>query len=161
MSFQEIKIVFYCDGQKHNSGTKNNVGGITFKEKTGREINLIVGQSSLCNKRAKMIVSDNTIEAGGLGDYFKLLGKSSVKLGKNVAKNTLKNPGRAVDITANVVTAVASRNPKSALSTLHEVINFIMQEKSCISEKLLDFTPNKSNKNQKDYTHQHHQKKMI
>ena len=35
-----------------------------------------------------------------------------------MAKNVLKNPGRALDVTANSATAAASRNPTAALSTL-------------------------------------------
>ena len=41
-----------------------------------------------------------------------------------MAKNVLKNPGRALEIGANVGTAFASRNPKTALTSLPEVINF-------------------------------------
>ena len=71
-----------------------------------------------------MIVSDNTIQAEGLGDFFRILGKLSAKAGKKLATNVLKNPGRALEIGANVATAAASRNPKNVLSTLPEVINF-------------------------------------
>ena len=42
-----------------------------------------------------MIVNDNTIEAEGLGDFFKNLGKTSAKVGKKIAKKVSKNPGRA------------------------------------------------------------------
>ena len=65
-----------------------------------------------------MTVSDNTIEAEGLGDFFKNWGKISAKAGKKLAKNVLSNPGRAFDLTAKLPTAAASRNPKQALSTL-------------------------------------------
>ena len=41
-----------------------------------------------------------------------------------MAKNVLKNPGRTLEIGANVGTAFASRNPKAALTSLPEVINF-------------------------------------
>ena len=71
-----------------------------------------------------MIVTDNTIKAEGLGSFFKNLGKLSAKAGKKLATKVLKNPGRALEIGANVATAAASRNPKVALSTVPEVINF-------------------------------------
>ena len=71
-----------------------------------------------------MIVSDNTIQAEGLGSFFKNLGKISAKASKKLATNVLKNPARAPEIGANVGTAMVSRNPKAALSTLPEVINF-------------------------------------
>ena len=41
-----------------------------------------------------------------------------------MAKNVLKNPTRALDITANIATAAASRNPKNVMSTLPELITF-------------------------------------
>ena len=71
-----------------------------------------------------MIVSDNTIQAEGLGDFFKNFGKVSSKAAKKLARNALKNPSRFLEIGANVAAATASRNPKAASSTLPEVINF-------------------------------------
>ena len=71
-----------------------------------------------------MIVSDNVIQAEGLGDFFKNLGKSSVKVGKKLVKNVLSNPGRALDLTTKIATAAASRNSKQAVSTLPELITF-------------------------------------
>ena len=41
-----------------------------------------------------------------------------------MAKNVLKNPERALDITANIATAAASRNSKAALPTLPELMVF-------------------------------------
>ena len=71
-----------------------------------------------------MIVSDNTIEAESLGDFFKKLGKISGKAAKKLASNAVKNPSIFLEIGANVAAATASRNPKAALSALPEVINF-------------------------------------
>ena len=71
-----------------------------------------------------MIVSDNTIQTEGLGDFFKNLGKVSSKAAKKIARNALKNPSRILEISGNVGTAAASRNPKAALSSLPEIINF-------------------------------------
>ena len=71
-----------------------------------------------------MTVSDNTIIAEGLSSFFKTLGKISAKAGKKLAKNVISNPGRALDLTAKIATAVASKYSKTALSTLPEVINF-------------------------------------
>ena len=51
MSFQKFKTNSYCVGQKHYSGTKNFVGEITVNKKTGREIKLLVGQCSICNRK--------------------------------------------------------------------------------------------------------------
>ena len=71
-----------------------------------------------------MIVSDNTIQAEDLGDFFKNLGKVSSKAAKKLARNALKNPSRFLEIGANVATAAVSKNPRAALSALPEVINF-------------------------------------
>ena len=124
MSFQKFKTNSYCVGQKHYSGTKNIIGEITLNKKTGREIKLLVGQCSICNRKKAMIVSDNTIQAERLGSFFKNLGRISAKAGKKLATNVLKNPGRALEITSNIATAAATKNPKAALSSLPEVINF-------------------------------------
>ena len=64
-----------------------------------------------------MIVSDNVIQAEGLGSFFKNLGKISAKTGKKLSNHTLKKPDRFLETGANVATAAASRNPKAALST--------------------------------------------
>ena len=40
-----------------------------------------------------MIVSDNTIQSEGLGDFFKNLGKKRLNVSKKMAKNVLSNPG--------------------------------------------------------------------
>ena len=41
-----------------------------------------------------------------------------------MAKNIIRNPGRALDLTAQIATAAASKNSKQALSTLPELIPF-------------------------------------
>ena len=124
MSFQKFKTNSYCVGQKHYSGTKNIIGEITLNKKTGREIKLLVGQCSICNGKKSMIVSDNTIQAEGLGDFFKNFVKKRLNVSKKMAKNVLSNPGRALDLRAKIATAAASRNFKQALSTLPELITF-------------------------------------
>ena len=55
-----------------------------------------------------MILSNITIEVEGLVDFYKNLGKEGVNISKKMAKNVLKNPRRALDITANVASVVAS-----------------------------------------------------
>ena len=84
-----------------------------------------------------MIVSDNTIQAEGLGSLFKNLGNILAKVGKKLATNALKNPARFLEIGANVATAAASRNPKAALSSLPEVINFYHTGKGLYSPRLI------------------------
>ena len=119
MSFQKFESNSYCVGGKHYSRTTNIKGDITSN---GRK--MLIGKCSICNRKKSMLVSDNTIKAEGLGKFFKNLGKASAKAGKKLATKVLKNPGRALEIGANLATAVATKSPKAALSTLPEVINF-------------------------------------
>ena len=71
-----------------------------------------------------MTVSDDTLKGEGLGDFFRNLGKKGLNVSKTMSKNVLSNPGRALDLTAKVATAAASRNSKQVLSTLAELITF-------------------------------------
>ena len=124
MSSQIFKTDSYCVGGRHRSGTKNIVGEIRNNKKTGKEVKLLVGKCMICDRKKSMIVSDNVIQAEGMGSFFKNLGKISSKAGKKLATNVLKNPSRALEIGANIATAAATKSPKAALSTLPEVINF-------------------------------------
>ena len=124
MNSQKFATNSYCVGGKHRSGTKNIIGEITVNKKTGKEVKLLVGKCVICNRKKSMIVSDNTSKAEGLGDFFKNLGKKGWNLSKKMAKNVLSNPGRALDLTAKIATAAASRKSKQALSTLPELITF-------------------------------------
>ena len=89
MSFQKFKTNSYCVGGRHQSATKNIVGDITINKKTSKEVKLLVGKCVICNRKKTMIVSDNVIQAEGLSDFFKNLGKTSVKVGKKLAENVL------------------------------------------------------------------------
>ena len=82
MNSQKFENNSYCVGGKHRSGTKNITGEITVNKKTGREIKLLVGKCVICNRKKSMIVSDNTIQAEGLGDFFKNLGKKGLNVSK-------------------------------------------------------------------------------
>ena len=124
MRSQKFQSDSYCVGGRRRSKTKNIVGEIRNDRKTGKEIKLLVGQCMVCNRKKSMIVSDNVIQAEGLGDFFKQLGKKRPNVSRKMAKNVLSNPARALDLTAKYATAAASRNSKQALSTLPELITF-------------------------------------
>ena len=91
MSFQKFESASYCVGGRHKSGTKNIVGQLTFRKKTGKEIKLLVGKRVICDKKKSMIVSDNLIQAEDLGDFFKNLGKKGLNASKN-GKKRIKEP---------------------------------------------------------------------
>ena len=103
-----------------------------------------------------MTVSGNTILAGGLGDSFKNLGETSVKVGNKLAKNVLSNPTRALDITAKIATAATSKNSKQALSTLPQLITFYNTGKGLYLGKFVKFMINKRKKEVIVYNHLYH-----
>ena len=119
MSFQKFISDFHCVGGKHKSATINPYGDISSKSSK-----LLIGYCSICNRKKSMTFSDNTIQAEGLGDFFKNIGIKGLNMSKKMAENVLKNLGPALEIGANVGSAFASRSSKAALSSLPEVINF-------------------------------------
>ena len=125
----------YCVAGRHRSGTKDITGEITVNKKTSKDTKLLVGKCVICNRKKSMIVSDNTIKAKGLGDFFKNLGKKGLNVSKKMAKIVLKNPSRALDITANIATATASRNPKNVMNSLPELITFYNTGKALYLDK--------------------------
>ena len=100
-------------------------------------------------------MSDNTLQAEGLGDFFKNLGKSFVKMGQKIVKNVLKNTGRAMEPDSNVGSAFASQSPKAALPSLPEVIIFYQTVKGLFFEFSLILCHLKWTKDT-DYTHHYH-----
>ena len=122
MRSQKFKTNSYCVGGRHHSSTTNITGDISINKKTGKEVRLLIGRCSICNRKKSMVVSDNVTRAEGLGDFFKNLRKKGLNVSKKMAKNVSSNPGRALDLTAKIATAAASRDSKQALSTLPELI---------------------------------------
>ena len=68
-----------------------------------------------------MTVSDATIEAEGLKDFFKSVGRATVNFEKKVANN----PVKALEIASKIGSAAASRNPRAALSATPDLIKFV------------------------------------
>ena len=75
-----------------------------------------------------MILTNNTIQAEDLGDFFKNLRKKGFNVSKMLAKHVLKNPSRALDVTPNIATAAASRNPKNVMKSPPELMTFYTLE---------------------------------
>ena len=119
MSINKFKSDSYCVRGRHRSSTVKIYGEITSKSSK-----VLIGYCSKCNRKKFMTVSDNTIQAEGLGDFFKSLGKKRLNVSKKMAKNVLSNPTRALDITADIATAAATRNPKNIMKRLPELITF-------------------------------------
>ena len=131
MSFNKFKTKSYCVGGRHYSSTSNIHGDTTINKKN-TIVKLLRGTCTTCKRSKSIIVSDQTIQAEGLGDFFKHLGKAA----KNVGKKILKNPGRALEIAANIGTAAASKNPKLIAATAPDVIKFVHQGKGLYLGKI-------------------------
>ena len=86
MNSQKIKSDSYCVGGKHRSGTKNITGEITVNKRTGKQIKLLVGKCVTCDRKKSMIVSNNSFQAEGLGDFFRNLGKKGLNVSKKWQK---------------------------------------------------------------------------
>ena len=110
-----FKTNSYCVGGRHYSGT-NNLRGVISAKGT----KMLKGNCVKCNRNKSMTVSDATIEAEGLKDFFKSVGRATVNFGKKVANN----PIRALEIASKIGTAAASRNPRAALSATPDLIKF-------------------------------------
>ena len=126
MSFSKFENNSYCVGGKHYSATTNIRGDITQNKKTGAPVKLLRGTCSTCKRNKSLIVSDQTIQAEGLGNFFKHLGSAA----KNVGKKILNNPRRALEIAANIGTAAASKNPRMIAATAPDIIKFVHQGRS-------------------------------
>ena len=132
MSFNKFKYNSYCVGGKHFSATTNIRGDITQNKKTGAPVKLLRGTCSTCKRNKSLIVSDQTIQAEGLGNFFKHLGSAA----KNVGKKILNNPGRALELAANIGTAAASKNPRMIAATAPDIIKFVHQGKGLYLGKI-------------------------
>ena len=81
---------------------------------------MLKGNCVKCKRNKSMAVSDATIEAEGLEDFFKSVGKATVNFGKKVANN----PVRALEVASKIGSAAASRNLRSALLATRDLIEF-------------------------------------
>ena len=126
MSYNKFINNSYCVGGKHYSPTTSIYGDATNTGiSMGRPVKILRGNCMICIKNKSLVVSDRTMKAEGLGDFFKHLGSAA----KNVGKKILNNPGRALEIAANIGTAAASKNPKLIAATAPDVIKFVHQRK--------------------------------
>ena len=113
MSFEKLKSDSFFVRGKQRSITIKIVGDITSKDSK-----VIIDFCSVCNRKKSMTVSDSIKQAE------KQAGRFSAKAGENSATNVLKSPGRGLEITSNIATAAATKNPKAVLSSLPAVIIF-------------------------------------
>ena len=111
----KFKTNSYCVGGRHYSGTNNISGAITSKG-----TKMLKGNCVKCKRNKSMTVSDATIEAEGLKDFFKSVGRATVNFGKKVANISV----RELEIASKIGSAAAPRNPRAALSATPNLIKF-------------------------------------
>ena len=112
---QKFKTNSYCVRGRHYCGTNNIRGLITSKGTKMLKANCVK-----CQRNKSMTVSEATIEAEGLKDFFKSVGRAVVNFGKEVANN----PVRAFEKVSKIGSAAASRNPRAALSATPDLSKF-------------------------------------
>ena len=156
MTVNKFQSVSYCVGGTHRSATKKIYGDITSKDSK-----VVFGFCPIGNRKKSMTVSDNTIKAEGLGNFFQNLGKQGLNVSKKMAKNVLNNPTTALDITANIATAAASRSPKNVMKSLPELITFYNTGKGLYLGKFVKILPYKGIKKVTDCIPMHHLKIKI
>ena len=114
-SFNRFNSNSYCVGGRHYCGI-NNIRGVV----RAKVAKMLKGICVKCKRTKSKTVSDATIEAEGLKDFLKIVGKTIVKLGKNVANK----PARALESESKIGSAAASRNPRAALSATPDFFKF-------------------------------------
>ena len=81
MSSIKFKNISYCVGGKLYSSTTNIRGDIT-----SNNVNLLRGSCVTCNRYKNLIVSYQTINGEGLGNFFELLGSAAKNVGKKITQ---------------------------------------------------------------------------
>ena len=79
---------------------------------------MLKGNCVKCRRNKSMTASDATIEAEGLKDFFKSVGKATINFGKKITNN----PVRTLEIASKLGSAAASRNQRAALSATLDLI---------------------------------------
>ena len=92
----KFKTNSYCVGGRHYSGTNNKSGAIgePASRITSKGTKMLRGPCTERRRNKSMTVSDATIEAEGLKDFFKSVGKATVNFGKrvaNISSNSIRN----------------------------------------------------------------------
>ena len=81
---------------------------------------MLKGNCVKCKTVKSMTVSDAPIEAEGLKDFFKSVGKAKLNFGKKVANN----PVRELEIASKIGSAAAIKIPRAALSATFKLFKF-------------------------------------
>ena len=113
--FNKFKTNSYCVGGRHYRGTNIIRGFVSAKGTKMLKCNRVK-----CRRKKSITVFDATAESEGLKDFFKKVGKATVNFGKKIANI----PVRALEMKSKIRWAVASRQPRAALSAKPDLIKF-------------------------------------
>ena len=103
MPQKNFKTNSYCPNHRHYSKTIGIEGDVT---KTGQK--MLTGSCVECIGKQSLFVSDNSIQAKGIGNFFKDVRKNSASVGKKLAKVVFKNLASALEIGAKIGNAAVS-----------------------------------------------------
>ena len=84
----------------------------------------------------KMTINNNNEAAEELANLFKIKRKASVKSGKRLANNVMKNRSTALEIGTNIGSAAVCRSPKAASASVPNVKIFLSHRKKTLSWKI-------------------------
>ena len=84
----------------------NNI--FDFNKSTGKEIILLIGNCTICKRTKIKNFQGNTIEAKGIGNFFKSLRQGAAEVS---AIKSANNPTRALQLASFLLTAAATENP--------------------------------------------------
>ena len=87
-NFNRFKTNSYGVCGSHSSSA-NYIRGL-FTSKDTKDLKMLKGNCVMCKRNKSMAVSDRTIEAEGLKDFFRSVGKATFYFGKKVANNPKK-----------------------------------------------------------------------
>ena len=69
--------------------------GTDYGDITSKVSKVLIGYYSFCKRKESMTVNDSTIQAEGLSDFFKNLGKKVLNVSKKLAKKSLKQTNKS------------------------------------------------------------------
>ena len=114
-NFNKFKTNSYCIGGRHYSGT-NNIRGVV----TSKGTKMLRGNCVKFRRNKSLTVSDATLGAEGLKDFFKSVDKATANFRKKVANN----PVGPLETASKIGSAAASRKSKAVLSATPGLIKF-------------------------------------
>ena len=125
INYDRLTSYYFCLGGKLHSLTTNVKSAISFKKKTRKDIEIEIFKDgwSKCGRTKTKTVSGNTIEAGGLGNIFKSMGKAA----ESFPTKVVNNPKKALALAAHLSTTAATIYLKALPATAPSVVTFIHQ----------------------------------